>query len=85
MKLEWFSHLSNPKDKESFKKSLLGSKIVLDRLKEICYNKINSGEKASVMDYDNPSWAYRQAHLNGYLQAYREISELCKVSDQGTK
>lgn len=79
MKVQWFNHL--PKDKqEDFKNHLKNSTKVLDRLKEICYNVIQNGEKVSVQDYENPSWAYKQADMNGYLRAYREIADLCNLS-----
>lgn len=84
MRTEWFSHLPNQAEKEQFKKTVLASKIVLDRLQEICYNKIKNGEKTSETDYDSPSWAYLQADRNGFLRAYREILTLLNVSDKET-
>ncbi len=80
MQSKWFSHL--PKDKqEDFKKMVLGSGKVLDTLQEICYNVIKNGELAPSTDYDNPTWAYKQADRNGYLRAYHEIVAMLKLSD----
>lgn len=71
----WYSNL--PKvEQEEFKKLVLGSRKVLDRVKEICYNTIQSGVLPNADDYDNPSWAYKQADRNGYLRAYKEILQL---------
>jgi len=73
---DWFSHL--PKEKqEEFKNTVLGSKIVLDRLKEICYNRLYAlKEKPSEADYDTPSWSFKQAHRNGRID---ELSQLIKL------
>lgn len=79
MQTKWFNHL--PKDKqEDFKKMILGSAKVLDRLQEICYNVIQNRELPPESYLDEPNWAYRQADRNGYLRAYREIAELLKLS-----
>lgn len=78
MQAQWFSNL--PKDKqEEFKKNVISSQKVLDRLREICYNTIQNGVAAKETDYDSPSWAYKQADLNGYLRAYREIMQLATL------
>ena len=76
---KWFSHL--PKDKqEDFKKMVLGSTKVLDRLLEICYN-VTQNRELTLADYDSPSWAFKAADRQGYLRAYREISEMLNFSD----
>ena len=75
MQARWFSHLPKP-DQEDFKKLVLSSPKVLDRLKELCYNTIQDGVKTKVVDYDSPSWAYREADRNGYLRAYQELYDL---------
>lgn len=81
----WFSHLPKS-EQENFKKLVLGSKKVLDRLQEICYNTIHDGVVPSKGDYDNPSWAYKQADRNGYLRAFQEIHDLLKLeSDKDRK
>ncbi len=83
MQTKWFSHL--PRDKqEDFKKLVLGSQKVLDRLREICYN-VNQNREVPTADYDSPSWAYKQADRNGYLRAYREIYDLLDLSDHEKK
>lgn len=79
MQVKWFNNLPS-NQQEDFKKLVTGSHKVLDRLKEICYNTIQNGELTKQVDYDCPSWAYKQADLNGYLRAYREIAELATLS-----
>lgn len=76
MQTRWFSHLPNKNSQEEFKKLVLSSQKVLDRLKDICYNTIQDGVKTHETDYESPSWAYRQADQNGYRRAYQEIYDL---------
>lgn len=78
MQHQWFSNL--PKDKQDeFKKLVLGSQKVLDRAREICYNKIMELESPPTGDYDSPSWAYKQADRNGYIRALKEIEKLLTI------
>lgn len=74
----WFKGIS-PSEAEDLKKSLLSSKKVLDKLSEICYNISISKENIREGDYDNPSWAYKQAHLNGYRDALNTIIRLTSL------
>lgn len=37
---------------------------------------MEQGKRPSLSDYDNPNWACRQAHRNGFNEALRLISEL---------
>lgn len=80
---QWFSHL-HPSEQEAFKSQVRNSTNVLDRLLQIVYNKIQSESSSSVIDYDSPSWAYRQADKAGYLRALNELKEIINVSDQET-
>ena len=64
MQILWFQDIKGKDEQEKYKKSVLGSKIVLDKAKVICYNKIRVGERSKLTDYDSPSWAYRQADLD---------------------
>lgn len=81
MQTRWFSNLPKAKQEE-FKKSVLASANILDKAAEIVYNMIIVESKPSQQDYDSPSWAFKQAHSNGRLEALREIHALLKVSDQ---
>lgn len=82
MQVAWFTDIKDKDKQEEFKKSVVGSKIVLDKAKLICYNKIRVGERSKLTDYDSPSWAYRQADLLGYNRALNEIMELLTVADE---
>lgn len=74
---QWYNNL--PKDQQdNFKKIVLGSQKVLDRLREICYNTIKSREST---EFGEPDWALREAYRQGYVKAYKEIQRLTTISD----
>lgn len=69
----WFRGKS-PEDKERMI-ALMNHSDLVERLLEI----IGSYERelsVSRGDYNNPSWAYKQAHENGLLEAYSKIKRL---------
>jgi hypothetical protein len=75
----WVSHL--PEDKrDAFKQLILNSNRdpVLGRLLELVETKRESLEASerSAKIYDNPSWAFLQAHNNGMRQALQLIEDL---------
>lgn len=75
MKTIWFMDL--PKDQqEGFKKQVSSSKDVLEKLENILKTKIK--EVTLSEDYDNPSWAYKQADRNGYNRALTEVLNILK-------
>jgi len=66
-----------PKDQqEGFKKQISSSKDVLEKLEKIIKDKIK--EVVLTEDYDNPSWAYKQADRNGYNRALTEVLNILK-------
>ena len=78
MKTTWFTNL--PKDQqEGFKKQINASRDVLERLKEILEAK--QTEVVLSTDYDNPSWAYKQADRNGYDRALTEVINLITMKE----
>lgn len=81
LKTAWISHLRDAESKEQFTAQVLASEKVLDKLREIVYNKVLDGEKVSVVDYDSPSWSHKQADRNGYLRGLREVLELLQFGD----
>lgn len=83
MQVAWFRKAKSPEHKQEIQQIVNGSQKVLDILLDICYNTIQDSEKSRVSrNFDNPSWAYEQAYLNGYIKAYSEISLLCNTSDK---
>lgn len=78
MQARWYQH--RPKgEHDEVKNIVVNSQKVLDILGEVCYNTIQNGVKTNVVDYDCPSWSHKQADLNGYLRAYREILQLTNL------
>jgi len=75
LKTIWFMDL--PKDQqEGFKKQISSSKDVLEKLEKIVKDKIK--EVVLTEDYDNPSWAFKQADRNGYNRALTEVLNILK-------
>lgn len=75
---QWYSNL--PKDQQDqFKQQVLGSKKVLDKAVEILYNRVQSEEEIQSVDYDCPSWAFKQADRLGYLRGVRDAIKLLEI------
>lgn len=71
----WTRHLHTEQEKELFKNQVLGSKQVLKRLQELI-NEIDAEQdkiERNTQIYDNPNWAYRQAHLNGFKDCLHKM------------
>jgi len=79
MKTKWLQHLKTQEEREEFKKLLHNSRNVLDKLAEIVYNNTIEVKKP---DYDCPSWAHKQAHINGYNEAIKHFSEILDLKDK---
>lgn len=81
---EWTKHLKNEKDKEDFSKYVLGSKALLNRLREILEDKEHSLDysETALETYDNNNWSYRQAHKNGYRSCIRSIKKLIDLNKE---
>ena len=79
----WTKHLPE-EEKERFRSAVLGSKVVLNRLKDLCkeiedeQNTIESNPKI----YDIPNWDYRQAHLNGFRECLRKINKIINLDQE---
>lgn len=75
MKTIWFMDL--PKDQQDgFKRQITSAKDVLEKLEEIVKSKMK--DIILSEDYDNPSWAYKQADRNGYNRALTEVLNILK-------
>lgn len=68
----WTSHLKG-KEKENFEGYIRNSVTIFERLNQILEDKT---QKNKEEDYQKASWAYYQAHQNGYNQAIEEIQKL---------
>ena len=82
MKTEWFRNAESEEEAEKIKSSVRSSSNTLERLSEICSQKIKELDSVSIDDYDTPSWASKQAHINGLKEAYRKIIDLCNIKQE---
>ena len=80
----WTQHLKTEEEKERFAKSVKASSHVLEHLDMIIKKDIAGTELAerSTKAYDNANWAYRQAHVNGYISAMTRVSALLNLEEK---
>jgi len=84
MYVAWTKHLQDTKEKEDFKRTVYGSKTVLERLTSILNEMetdLNTVE-ISPKTYEVPNWDYRQAHNNGYRQCLNILKKLINLDQQ---
>ena len=76
--IEWIRHLKTKQEQEEFEKSLRHTTEVLSRLRTIVEEKIQSvdREEISSSSYENPAWAYKQAHANGERAGLTKVLQL---------
>lgn len=77
----WTKHLQTEDEKTRFKNSVLGSKIVLDRLKDMIKEM---GDDVDIKErntetYNIPNWDYRQAHLNGFKDCLNKLNKVVTI------
>ena len=84
MKLVWTKHLKTQEEKEQFQKLLLGNKQILKVLKKILDEKDLSLERSenTLESYNTPSWAFKQAHKNGYRSCLEAIKDLINLDQK---
>lgn len=55
-----------------------------EELKELLTRDFESSQvsERNIAAYDNPNWAYRQAHMNGYLKAIHKMLRLIDLDER---
>lgn len=80
----WTKHLKTDEEKERFKNTVLGSKLVLDRqkdlLKEMQEDVDNTEMNTKI--YDIPNWDYRQADMNGFKRCLKLVNKLITLDQE---
>jgi hypothetical protein len=78
----WTDHLQSD-EKQKFIDGLKTSPYI-KRLKELMQRDLDglSRKERSSKVYDNPNWANRQAHANGYLSCLQEYLTLLDLERQ---
>lgn len=80
----WTAHLQTDDEKKRFINQMYGAREVFERL----YTLIAQKEKELGMAerskdaYENPNWAYLQAHRNGCAQQLNAIKKLVTLDHQ---
>lgn len=84
---DWTKHLKTEEDQKKFEASLRSSRFVLERLQEILNEQLALIEAAEVRveDYDNASWANKQAHRNGQRSTLKTILRLINLDNRSSK
>ena len=80
----WTKHLKTEEEKAKFKNTVLGSKLVLNRLQDIV-NEIEQdldNTELNTKIYDIPNWDYRQADMNGFRRAIKTIKKIITIEPQ---
>ena len=80
----WTAHLQTDEEKQRFRNQLYGSREVLERLSKLVETKENElgAAERNQSAYENPNWAYLQAHRNGYASAMKVIKNLLTLDQQ---
>ena len=78
MALDWVKHLRDPADKEKFIKSILSSKIVLQRLSELMVEDgMNlTNREVSETDFEDSNWSHKQAFRNGQRSVLKKYLQM---------
>ena len=84
MKTRWTSHLKSEEEIKEFQDYIRASKRLLDRMKDILEEEKTSLDRSEISNkvYDNPNWAYLQAHKNGYRQCLGIINSLIDLDQE---
>jgi len=80
----WTRHLTNADEKAEFEKFVRGSKRLLDRIKEVLTEQLDNQDASenTIKAYDNPNWAYKQAHRNGVRSTIQSILKFIDLDQQ---
>jgi len=80
----WTKNLKTEEERENFTNQLLGARPVLQRLNDLLEEKEAELERSerSQKAYENPNWAYLQAHRNGCAGMLQSIKELINLDQQ---
>lgn len=77
----WTKNLSSTDDQERFKKHLLSSRAILERLQELLDEEKKALDAAEISPkmFDSPNWDYKQAYSNGFKAGIKMVSNLIYI------
>lgn len=73
----WFTGVKS-EDKTKREETVRNSRFIFDILVQIIEADLKELNADKDADYDNPSWAFKQAHNNGYRKAVTNFLKLLK-------
>jgi hypothetical protein len=78
--LDWVKHLKDPTKREEYIQTLRASQTIIERLTTLLeeYEIAIDKTETSLVEYDSPSWAYKQAHRNGQRSTLKYLSDLLR-------
>jgi len=75
LSLTWTKHLKGEEERQKLEQTIRASTTIVTRLQQILEDEERTLDKTST-DFENPSWAYRQAFILGQKDALRKIKDL---------
>ena len=82
-KMFWFGDCEGDAKKiEERRKKLLQFSEICGIIVGVLERKIENLDSVTEKDYDSPSWAYKQAHINGEKQAYQDLLDLLTFPEE---
>lgn len=82
----WTADIKDKDKKKKFEEHIRNSvhTPAWNKLKEIIEQRIDrTGDlPLKLEEYDNPSWAYKQAHLNGYAAGLKFVYDLINIEKE---
>jgi hypothetical protein len=84
MYTKWTSHLSTEEEQNRFKETVLASKPVLNRIKDLMEIEEKTLDRTELdpKAYDNTNWPYKQAFKNGYRAGLAVAKKLVDIDNQ---
>lgn len=82
----WTQNLP-PDKREAFENHLRNNTVLIDQLLNILRSKGASmtSKEATLDDFKDPNWAYKQAYRNGYKTAIKSVINLFNFLDPKDK
>lgn len=66
---------ATPEEKKELKRQIDLSQLLLNKLVELVQYDIEDNDKVADEDFDNPSWALKQAYKIGYKKGLTRLLE----------
>nr|DAW97666.1 MAG TPA: hypothetical protein [Caudoviricetes sp.] len=66
---------ATPEEKKELKRQIDLSQLLLNKLVELVQDDIEDNDKVADEDFDNPSWALKQAYKIGYKKGLTRLLE----------